>query len=72
MYCKTIEFWGYKISICCMPDTPMRILEELAEQKIKAYRERGLNGIFLKWALEGPLSVEHLLNEQSKYKSSNV
>ena len=68
MYFKTIEHWGYKVSIGCMPDTPRAELEERAEQMIKAYSARGLNGCFLRWALEGSTnSIEYWLEKQNEY-----
>ena len=67
MYCKTIKFWGYTITIGCMPDTPIAELERRAEQIIKRANKTALKGFFLREYIQGGKSLEYMLEEQAKY-----
>ena len=69
MYFKTIEFWGYKVTIACMPYTPIVELEKRAKKRIEYNREQGLNGFWLKESLTSAYGIEYWLKEQSKYVS---
>ena len=66
MYCRTVKYMGYSVTICCMPDTPESELQKRAKATVERAIKGGLVDKFLVQYLNGAKSFEYCMTRQKR------